>query len=108
MNIKSYQDLLACLCRGWNLTGPTFCCCMPGRIISLEKVADSLLSISSFRNRGIEERIPERSDSAATVEAKRLQARKFAEQLKLLNDARDLARKTIKELEAKEIAKNGC
>jgi hypothetical protein len=63
---------------------------------------------ASFRNRGIEERIPERSDSAATVEAKRLQARKFAEQLKLLNDARDLARKTIKELEAKEIAKNGC
>jgi DNA repair protein SbcC/Rad50 len=55
---------------------------------------------------GIEERIRERSDSAVTVEAKQLQARTFAERLESLNEARDVARKTIEQLEAKEISQD--
>jgi exonuclease SbcC len=52
---------------------------------------------------GIEERIRERSESAAGVEAKRLQLRKHEQQLESLNGARERARKTIQQLETKEI-----
>lgn len=53
---------------------------------------------------GIEERVRERNDSAVAVEAKQLEARTFAERLASLHEARDVARKTIEQLEAKEIS----
>ena len=52
----------------------------------------------------LEERIRERSESVAGVEAKRLQLRKHEEQLDLLNEARDIVRKTMEQLEAEEIS----
>jgi len=53
---------------------------------------------------GIEERIRERSESAAGIEANRLQLRKHEQQLESLNEARDIAWKRMEELEAKEIS----
>ena len=52
----------------------------------------------------LEERIRERSESVAGVEAKRLELRKHEEQLDLLNEARDIVRKTMEQLEAEEIS----
>ena len=56
----------------------------------------------------LEERIRERSESVAGVEAKRLQLRKHEEQLDLLNEARDIVRKTMEQLEAEEISLNAA
>jgi DNA repair protein SbcC/Rad50 len=53
---------------------------------------------------GLEERIRERSESVAGVEAKRLQLKEHEQQLDLLNEARNIARKTLEQLEAKEIS----
>ncbi len=57
---------------------------------------------------GLEERIRERSESVAGVEAKRRQSRKHEQQLDLLNEALDIARKTMEQLEAKEISLNAA
>src|ERR1700736_788082 len=57
---------------------------------------------------GLEERIRERSESVAGVEAKRLQLKKHELQSDLLNEARDIARKTMEQLEAKEISLNAA
>ena len=57
---------------------------------------------------GLEERIRERSESVAGVEAKRLKLRKHQEQLDLLNEARDIVRKTMEQLEAEEISLNAA
>ena len=56
----------------------------------------------------LEERIRERSESVAGVEAKRLELRKHEEQLDLLNEARDIVRKTMEQLEAEEISLNAA
>ena len=57
---------------------------------------------------GIEERIRERSESVAGVEAKRLQLRKHEQQLESLNGSLARARKAIEQLEAKELSLNAA
>ena len=57
---------------------------------------------------GLEERIRERSESVAGVDAKRLQLREHEQQLDSLNEARNIARKTMERLEAKEISLNAA
>jgi DNA repair protein SbcC/Rad50 len=57
---------------------------------------------------GIEERIRERSESAAGLEAKRLQVREHDQQLESLNKARNSAWETIALLEAKVMSLNAA